>query len=218
MLSTQTNQTMLSTEIVKIINDMREEGAAELRHANFMAKVVKVLGENAALNFQVSYKDSTGRTLKCYALPKRETNLMVMSESYKVQAAVYDRMVDLEQAQQPKLPATYIEALEQLISSEKEKEAALLDVKKLNTIIDNEFGWSSILRAAKHVGINESRFSWKLLKSVTIGLGLTPKKVPSPRFTYQNLYPIKAFEIAYPDYDFDGLKPELIDDKVMLLK
>jgi hypothetical protein len=90
-------KTMSSIEIVKIINDMREDGKAELRHDNFIAKVVKVLGEVAALNFQVSYKDSTGRTLKCYALPKREAHLMVMSENYKVQAAVYDRMVELEQ-------------------------------------------------------------------------------------------------------------------------
>lgn len=103
-VSTPTQKTMLSTEIVKIINDMREDGAAELRHDNFMAKVVKVLGEVAALNFQVSYKDSTGRTLKCYALPKRESELMVMSENYKVQAAVYDRMTELEQqAIKPKI-------------------------------------------------------------------------------------------------------------------
>lgn len=36
--------TMLSTEIVKIINEMREDGAAVLAHDNFMKKVVKVLG------------------------------------------------------------------------------------------------------------------------------------------------------------------------------
>ncbi len=95
-LSTTTQQTMLSTEIVKIINDMREEGAAELRHDTFMAKVAKVLGE-AAQNFLASYKGKDGTTRKCYALPKREANLMVMSESYAVQAAVYDRMVELEQ-------------------------------------------------------------------------------------------------------------------------
>lgn len=88
-------KTMLSTEIVKIINDMREEGAAELLHKNFTVKIVKVLGEEHSAKFLAQYKDRTGRTLNCYALPKRESELMVMSESYKVQAAVYDRMTEL---------------------------------------------------------------------------------------------------------------------------
>ena len=47
--------------------------------------------------FLGQYKDSTGRTLKCYHLPKRECELMVMSESLEVQVKVYDRMTALEQ-------------------------------------------------------------------------------------------------------------------------
>jgi hypothetical protein len=97
-LSTQAQQTMLSTEIVKIINDMREDGAAILRHNDFMAKIVKVLGDEPAKNFASQYKAGNGQMQPCYALPKREANLMVMSESYKVQAAAYDKMVELEQS------------------------------------------------------------------------------------------------------------------------
>jgi hypothetical protein len=106
-LSIQTQQTMSSIEIVKIINDMREEGAAELRHDNFMTKVITVLGSEVALKFQGYYKASNGKQNPCYYLPKREAHLMVMSENYKVQAAVYDRMTELEQqATQPKLKST----------------------------------------------------------------------------------------------------------------
>lgn len=102
-LSIQTQQTMSSIEIVKIINDMREEGAAELRHDNFMAKVITVLGSEVALKFQGYYKASNGKQNPCYYLPRREATLMVMSENYKVQAAVYDRVTELEQqATQPK--------------------------------------------------------------------------------------------------------------------
>ena len=87
--------TMSSVELVEVINTMRDEGKAELRHDNFMAKIAahpaidspKYLGQ---------YKDSTGRSLKCYHLPKRECELMVMSESPAVQAKVYDRMAMLE--------------------------------------------------------------------------------------------------------------------------
>jgi phage antirepressor YoqD-like protein len=92
-----TAKTMLSTEIVKIINEMREESAAELAHADFMKKIVKVLGAIDAGKFSAIYFDAYKREKPCYALPKREANLMVMSENYKVQAAVYDRMTELEQ-------------------------------------------------------------------------------------------------------------------------
>lgn len=210
-LSTITAQTMSSVEIVKMINELREDGQAELRHNDFTEKVRKVIGLEAA-KFSAPLKTASGQTAQGYLLPKREAQLMVMSESYKVQAAVYDRMVELE----AKIPQTYIQALQSLIESEIAKQKALDDVAKLNVIIDNALGYSSIIRASIYAGVHENHFSWRLLKSAAIGIGLPPKRVPSPRFGYQNLYPIKAFEQAYPDIDFDDLKPELVDDKAKL--
>jgi hypothetical protein len=120
----------------------------------------------------------------------------------------------------PQTPTDYLEALEALVTSEKEKRLALANqakaeraVVKLNTIIDNDFGHSSILRAAKFLGIKETIFSWRVLKETTLGLDLEVKRVPSPRYGYQNLYPIRAFQLAYPEYDFNELKPESHEDK-----
>ena len=124
---------------------------------------------------------------------------------------------------QPQTPTDYLEALEALVASEKEKRLALANqakaeraVVKLNTIIDNDFGHSSILRAAKFLGIKETIFSWRVLKETTLGLDLEVKRVPSPRYGYQNLYPIRAFQLAYPEYDFNDLKPESHEDKLEL--
>jgi len=116
-------KTMLSTEIVKIINEMREEGAAELAHSDFMKKVVKVLGVEVAGNFSGYYIATNGKKNPCYNLPKREAQLMVMSESYKVQAAVYDRMVELEEKQPTLNPAnlTRLQLLEMAMQSEQER-------------------------------------------------------------------------------------------------
>jgi len=135
MLQTTTEvKTMSSTEIVKIINDMREDGTAELRHDNFMVKVVTVLGAEVALKFQGYYKAANGKQNPCYYLPKREANLMVMSESYKVQAAVYDKMVELE-TQQVR-PLSQLEILGQsvqiLTEHDKRLTAAEVEVKHIS--------------------------------------------------------------------------------------
>ena len=207
--------TMTSVELVKIINDLREDGQAELTHANFLKKVQAVLGEEGAVNFYGSYLSAQNKKLPCYILPKRECHLLVMSESYTVQAAVYDRMVELE-GTAPRLPQTYLAALEALIESEREKERLVAENAKLNTLLDNEFGYCSILRASIFLGIHETSFHWRILKNHTKLLGLELKKVPSPRFGYQNLYPLRAFRECYPQYDFDDLTPELVENKALL--
>ena len=91
------NVAISSVELVQIINDLREEGEATLRHTHFMDKVKKVLGEGEP-NFRSSYISEQNKELPCYMLPKREASLMVMSYSYKIQAKVYDRMEELEEA------------------------------------------------------------------------------------------------------------------------
>jgi hypothetical protein len=74
---------MSSVEIVEVINQLRGPGKAELRHTTFMEKVAGHPGINAQ-NFLHTYSDPLGRTQNCYYLPKREAELMVMSESLAV--------------------------------------------------------------------------------------------------------------------------------------
>lgn len=92
-----TSPTMSSVEVVDVINSMREPGSAELRHDNFMAKIEKHPGIQSP-KFLGDYKDGRGRTYPCYYLPKREAELMVMSESLEVQTRVLDRLIELEAA------------------------------------------------------------------------------------------------------------------------
>lgn len=97
---TSTVATMSSMEIVTVINEERKADAESvgtrfiaLRHDNFLAKIEKHPGIDSP-KFLGEYKDGTGRALKCYHLPKREAELMVMSESLKVQTRVYDRLAE----------------------------------------------------------------------------------------------------------------------------
>ncbi|WP_371767521.1 phage antirepressor KilAC domain-containing protein [Massilia sp.] len=96
--------TMSSMEIVSVINEERKADAeaagtrfVELRHDNFLVKIEKHPGIQSP-KFLGDYTDERGRTQKCYYLPKREAELMVMSESLKVQTRVYDRLAEKEAA------------------------------------------------------------------------------------------------------------------------
>ena len=80
--------TMTSLELVEFINSQREDSASELRHADFLEKVVKVLGLEMSDNFRSSYIDSMNRQKPCYRFPKREACLMAMSYSYELQTVI----------------------------------------------------------------------------------------------------------------------------------
>jgi phage anti-repressor protein len=80
-------KTMSSVEIVEVINAMRKPGSAVLAHDNFLKKI-KAHPGITGVNFYGSYSDPLGREQNCYYLPKREAELMVMSESLEVQTKV----------------------------------------------------------------------------------------------------------------------------------
>lgn len=90
-----TTPTMSSVELVDVINADRVEGSAILRHDNFMVKIESHPGIDAP-KFLGTQKYGKGNTRSVYFLPKRECELMVMSESLVVQTKVYDRLAALE--------------------------------------------------------------------------------------------------------------------------
>lgn len=92
--------TMSSVELVGLINAMREPGRAELAHSDFMKRIEKHPGVVAG-NFSGYYMAANRKKNPCYHLPKREAELMVMSESLAVQTKVYDRLAEIEAAAIP---------------------------------------------------------------------------------------------------------------------
>ena len=87
-------QTMSSLEMVDFINAYKAgTGWPKLRHADFLAKVPKVLGAEPSTKFfaHAPIAIGSGATPQSpvYNFPRREAILMAMSYSYKLQAMVY---------------------------------------------------------------------------------------------------------------------------------
>lgn len=124
---------MSSLEIVDFINEYRaknDDQPIQLRHADFMAKVQKVIGELSE-NYRSVYKDASGRSLPCYVFYKREACLMAMSYSYELQALVFDRMTELEnKLSKPQLP-DFTNPVEAARAWADEVEAKLIAQKQL---------------------------------------------------------------------------------------
>ncbi|WP_375638195.1 MULTISPECIES: Rha family transcriptional regulator [unclassified Bartonella] len=105
-------QTMSSREIAELCGK---------RHDHVMRDIKQMLGElnseSTAPKFGVSeftglYKDSTGRTLPCYNLPKRECLILVSDYSTALRAKIIDRWQELEkQVATPQVDYSKPEAL-----------------------------------------------------------------------------------------------------------
>ena len=187
----QGNATMSSLELVDIINKVRgQEGKAALRHDNFMVRVKEVLGEDA-LNFQGIYLDSMNRQKPCYHLPKREAHLMVMSENYKVQAAVYDRMVELEGPPKQMTRREMAEYQLKLIIDLEEAEAR---VESLQITLDENHQWASVKRMEKE---HKRSFKWQELKAYSLVNDYEIKRVFDQNYGEVNAYHADVWLAVY---------------------
>jgi phage antirepressor YoqD-like protein len=160
-----------SVDLVKLINAVRlaertpdEFIPVSLRHDNFITKIELVLKYDA-LNFKGVYIGGNGEERLCYYLPKREATLMVMSESYAVQARVYDRMAELEATNiQFIIPTTLSGALrlaaeqaEMIEAQALQLEAAKPSINFVEQFVDTN-STKGFRQTCKLLGINENEF------------------------------------------------------------
>jgi len=126
-LISNTSKTMSSVELVKIINDMRDDGKPVLAHTDFMTRINRVAKEIGDSFETGTYLDVQNKPRPCFFLSSRISKLMVMSESVKVQLAVLDRVTELESSQ-PKVPTTFIEAMQLATATLIENQALQLKI------------------------------------------------------------------------------------------
>lgn len=112
----------------------------EVRHTHMLDKIDKINQvlldrKIGSVDFWIEseYKDSTGRSVREYQVTKKGCELIAHKSSGEkgiVFTVKYmERFEEMEKKLQKQLPGTYIEALEQLLASEKEKARVQLELK-----------------------------------------------------------------------------------------
>ncbi|MBV5310891.1 Rha family transcriptional regulator [Chromatium okenii] len=206
--------TMTSREIAELTGK---------EHKNVLRDIDNLL-TTLSSDLSFGFKSSTytsgdpPRSYRQFELDRDSSLCLVAGYDANARMRIIKRWQELE-AQQYALPQTYVAALEALLAAEKEKLVLVDENKALHAVADNEFSHCSIIRVAQYLRVPEKTFNWRTLKAMTSVLGLTIKQVPSPRYTYQNLYPLEAFIKCYPQYNFEGLQPKVVvSDALRMLR
>ncbi|WP_375680514.1 MULTISPECIES: Rha family transcriptional regulator [unclassified Bartonella] len=93
LVNTQTTLTMSSREIAELCDKRHDNIVRDIRQICTDLKI-------EVSKFQGNYKDSTGRKLVCYNLPKREYLILVSGYSTVLRAKIIDRWIELESQEQ----------------------------------------------------------------------------------------------------------------------
>lgn len=145
-----------------------------------------------------AYKDASGKENKCYKLTRLGCDFLAnkfTGEKGVIFTAKYvKRFHEMEDALKPKFPKTYIEALEELLESEKQKEQLRLE-------LDRSKDWYSIKRVAALNGVDWKIFDWRKLKSTGATMGYEVKKIFDANYGEVNTYHREVWEAVYPEYE-----------------
>lgn len=93
LVNTQTTLTMSSREIAELCDKRHDNIVRDIRQICTDLKI-------EVSKFQGNYKDSTGRKLVCYNLPKRECLILISGYSTVLRAKIIDRWIELESQEQ----------------------------------------------------------------------------------------------------------------------
>lgn len=112
-------QTMSSREIASLTGKNHYDVMGDIRDIMDKSEKGNFLFEVKSVSYSI---EGQARTYPEYLLPRRETEILITGYDVIRRAKVIDRWMELEvKLQQPALPATYLEALEKLLETEKEK-------------------------------------------------------------------------------------------------
>jgi phage antirepressor YoqD-like protein len=185
-------QTMSSLQIAELTGKDHPKVTADIK------RVLEEAGIEAS-GFRIPLKMPSGQTADTYNLPYRETQLVISGYSVKHRLVIIDRWQELE-TNQPKLPTNFIEALEALLISEKEKQVALTQIEtdrpkvEFAIAVRNMQGACSVGDFAKTIGYGRNKF-FKMMRDDGI---LIKNNVPYQKYIDMGCFVVME-QIPYTD-------------------
>ena len=198
--------TMSSREIAELTGKQHKHVLTDIRN------MLNSLNINSAV-FTAQYKDSTGRSLVMFNLPKDETICLIAGYNAQVRMRIIKRWQELEEKQTPATPKTYIEALEKLLESEKEKlvlkeelKAAEPKVEFVNNYVDAK-GNKTFRGLVKMLNVNEREFrNW--LHDSKIMYRLNGAWMPYSEYLHKGYFEVKTGENDGKSYSLCYFTPK----------
>ena len=198
--------TMSSLEIAELTGKQHKHVLTDIRN------MLNSLNIESAV-FTAQYKDSTGRSLVMFNLPKDETICLIAGYNAQVRMRIIKRWQELEEKQTPATPKTYIEALEKLLESEKEKlvlkeelKAAEPKVEFVNNYVDAK-GNKTFRGLVKVLNVNEREFrNW--LHDSKIMYRLNGAWIPYSEYLHKGYFEVKTGEKDGKSYSLCYFTPK----------
>ena len=195
-------QTITTLEIAEMMETEHWKILRKLEGDKKTSGIIEILTDN---NFVVSdyfflsvYKDASGKENKCYKVTRLGCDFLAnkfTGEKGIIFTAKYvKRFHEMEAGLRPKVPQTYIQALEELLESEKQKEQLRLE-------LDRSKDWYSIKRVAALNGVDWQTFDWRKLKGAGLEMGYEVKKIFDANYGEVNTYHREVWEAVYPEYE-----------------
>jgi phage regulator Rha-like protein len=143
-LNINNNITMSSQEIAELVKS---------RHDS-VKRTIERLMEKAIIQLTplVDVKNSQGQTVASYLLAKRDSLVVVAQLSPEFTGALVDRWQELENNKGLQLPQTYLQALEQLVNTEKERAR----LESINNALLHTLKTYTASELAKELGIRSA--------------------------------------------------------------
>lgn len=218
-LMNATTQTMSSREIADLTGKEHRNVMRDIR-----VMLVELHGEGGVLSFEQTYTNpQNGQSYPCYALPKRETLILVSGYSVAMRAKIIDRWQELEAKQTAfdiTNPVHLLQAIEvqarlniQLaaerdhaiatkaqIGSKREATAmntaaqAVREKKAIEAKLGRCINHASILAVQNATGAS---YAWHPLKAYCSKNGLPQVKAHDDRWGKVNTYPAQAWLAVY---------------------
>ncbi|AUR96574.1 Rha family regulatory protein [Vibrio phage 1.226.O._10N.261.48.E5] len=186
LISSNQPLTMSSREIA---------GITGKRHDHVLRDIQKMI-DNPKLGFRVSDSfyspEGQSRTYKQYLLPRRSSDLLVMSYSVEIQAKVYDRWQELESSQAPRIPQTLSEALQLAADQAKALELAAPKVAFVDNFV--EVGTTKTLREVAKILKYPERKMIALMIEHDILYRMSGNLLPYQKYHAEGLFDVKTGE------------------------